>query len=275
MQTLIDYVRVLRHYRRDLGRYPNLLRPTRFSEKIQVAKLRWRSPRMVALADKVLAKRIVAARLGPEWVTPTLYAGPTLPPRSERNWPVPYVIKANNWSGGNYFVTGEPDWDEIEPRVERWRSKTYGRSMGEWVYRAMRPQLLVEPYIGGTEPPVDYRLFVFNGRVEMISVNWNFFSGQKRAVYDGDWNRLPFVMANGVEPDHGPDVPPPPASYPEMVRGARELASGFPFARVDLYEIDGRPRFGEVTFYPSSGFVRLPEEYDLRYGALWPDGLPA
>lgn len=276
MQTLRDYVRVLRQYRRIVGRYPNLLRPTRYSEKVQVAKLRWRSPRMVALADKVRVKQIVADRLGPQWITPTLYAGPTLPPREERNWPLPYVIKANNWSGGNYFVTGpeQPDWDAIEKQTEHWRTRTFGRSMGEWVYRAIPHQLLVEPYIGGNEPPVDYKLHVFNGRVELISLNWEYFSGLKRANYDRDWNRLPFVMANEAQPYYGDDIPPCPGTYPEMIRAAELLAEGFPFVRVDFYEIDGRPRFGEVTFYPSSGLLRLPDEVDLKYGAMWPDGVP-
>lgn len=276
MQTLIDYLHVLRKYRRDVGRYPNLLRPVRFTEKVQFAKLRWRTPRMVALADKVLVKQIVADRLGPAWVTPTLFAGPTLPPRAERTWPVPYVIKANNWSGGNAFVTGAaPDWAAIEAQAERWRTRTYGRLMGEWVYRAIPHQVLVEPFIGGAEPPVDYKLHVFNGRVELISVNWDYFSGIKRANYDRDWNRLPFVMSNEAPPYYGPGIPPQPTSYPEMLRAAELLSAGFPFVRVDFYEIDGHPRFGEVTFYPSSGFMKLPDEFDFKYGALWPDALPA
>lgn len=276
MQTLVDYVRVMRQYRRRVGRYPNLFRPTRFTEKVQVAKLRWRTPRMVALADKVLAKQIVAAELGAGWVTPTVYAGPSLPPRTERNWSSPFVIKANNWSGGNYFVTGpeQPDWDEIERSVDYWLSRTFGRSLGEWVYREIPPQILVEPYIGDGEPPADYRLHVFDGRADFVSVNWERFAGLKRANYDRDWRRLHFVMSDEAA-YYGDDIPPMPRSYPEMIRAAEHLAAGFPFARVDFYEIDGRPRFGEVTFYPNSGFIRLPDELDFKYGAMWPDRLPA
>jgi hypothetical protein len=276
MQSVINYVRVMRKYRRRVGRYPNLLRPTRFTEKVQVAKLRWRTPRMVVLADKVLAKHAVAELLGIEWITPTLYAGPALPPRSERNWPRPYVIKANNWSGGNYFVSGpdEPDWDEIERHVLHWMRRPFGRSMGEWVYSKIPPQILVEPYIGEGEPPVDYRLHVFDGRSDFVSVNWERFAGLKRANYSRDWQRLPFVVSD-AEPYYGGDIPPEPKSYAEMIRAAELLATGFPFARVDFYEIDGRPRFGEVTFYPNSGFIRWPDELDLKYGAMWPNRLPA
>lgn len=276
MQTLADYVRIMRQYRRRVGRYPNLFRPKRFTEKVQVAKLLWRTPRMIALADKVVAKQIVARELGIEWITPTLYAGPALPSRVERNWPGPFVVKANNWSGGNYFVIdpAQPDWDTIERSVEHWLGHTFGRSLGEWVYREIVPQILVEPYIGAGEPPVDYRLHVFDGRADIVSVNWERFAGLKRAVYDRDWKRLPFIMSDDAAPYYGDDIPPMPSSYPEMIRAAEQLATGFPFARIDFYEIDGRPRFGEVTFYPNSGFIRLPDELDLKYGAMWPDGLP-
>lgn len=275
MANLIDYLRVMRKYRRRVGRYPNLFRPTRFTEKVQVAKLRWRSPRMVVLADKVLAKHAVADLLGSEWVTPTLYVGTALPPRSERNWPMPYVIKANNSSGGNYFVTGadEPNWDEIERSVSEWMRRPFGGSMGEWVYSAIPPQILVEPYFGGAEPPADYRLHVFGGRSDFVSVNWDRFSGLKRANYSRDWQRLPFVVSDG-EAYYGDGIPPMPQSYTEMIRGAELIATGFPFVRVDFYEIDGRPRFGEATFYPNSGYIRWPQELDQRLGAIWPDGLP-
>ena len=58
--------------------------------------------------------------------------------------------------------------------------------------------------------------------------------------------------------------------------GAEVLATGFPFVRVDLYEVDGRPRFGELTFYPASGYLRpVPDTIDRLYGDLWPTGLPS
>ena len=57
-----------------------------------------------------------------------------------------------------------------------------------------------------------------------------------------------------------------------MIAGAETLVHGFPLARVDLYEIGGRPRFGEVTFYPQSGYLRMPRRHDLEIGAMWPSG---
>jgi hypothetical protein len=41
---------------------------------------------------------------------------------------------------------------------------------------------------------------------------------------------------------------------------------------LDLYEIEGRPYFGEMTFYPNSGrYAFKPESVELELGRLWPD----
>jgi hypothetical protein len=265
-------------YLRATGRVLDLRNPKSFTEKVQLAKLTWRSPRMVALADKVEAKTVVESLLGPEWVTPNLYVGATLPAVSERNWPAPYVIKCNNRSGGHHFVReGDPppDWPTVDKFVADAMGRNYGVRLGEWVYSRIRPKVLVEPFIGRGAVPTDYKLYTFGGKVAFTSINWNRFEaeGLMRATFDRDWNRLPFVM-NAYGDYEGDDVPKRPACYDEMIAGAEVLARGFPFARIDLYDIDGRPRFGEVTFYPQSGLFRMPLEYDLAVGALWPDGVP-
>jgi hypothetical protein len=276
MGDFLDRLWVNYHYLRTVRRPLDLRHPSAFTEKVQVAKLTWRSPRMVALADKVEAKRVVAAALGPEWVTPTLYAGAALPPRSDRTWAVPHVIKCNHRSGGNHFVrSGDPDWGTIERSVARQLSKGYGRRLAEWVYSQIKPQVLVEPYIGNPEVPPDYKLHLFGGKFAFTLVNWDRFSagGMQRATFDHAWKRLPFAMSSDGD-YQGDDLPRRPVSYEDMIAGAQTLAQGFPFARVDLYEIGGRPRFGEVTFYPQSGYLRMPRQHDLEIGAMWPAGVP-
>ena len=52
-----------------------------------------------------------------------------------------------------------------------------------------------------------------------------------------------------------------------MFEIASKLSLGHPFVRVDLYNINGKIYFGELTFYPASGFDsnRLPET-DIYFG---------
>ncbi|HCB74662.1 MAG TPA: hypothetical protein DEP91_00545, partial [Sphingomonas bacterium] len=62
----------------------------------------------------------------------------------------------------------------------------------------------------------------------------------------------------------------PPAALARMIEGAETLGAGFDFVRVDLYDIAGTPRFGELTFYPGSGLDRFdPPSLDRLLGRLW------
>ncbi len=55
-----------------------------------------------------------------------------------------------------------------------------------------------------------------------------------------------------------------------MIVAAETLSAGSDFLRVDLYEIDGKPLFGEMTFYPGSGLDRFdPVALDTELGAHW------
>ena len=62
---------------------------------------------------------------------------------------------------------------------------------------------------------------------------------------------------------------PKPLNVDRMFEIARMLSKGIPFVRVDLYNVKGKIYFGELTFFPASGFDanRLPEA-DLYFGGL-------
>ena len=45
-----------------------------------------------------------------------------------------------------------------------------------------------------------------------------------------------------------------------MIEISSKLASGFKFIRVDLYYVNGKIYFGEMSFYPNNGFVKYETE---------------
>ena len=52
-----------------------------------------------------------------------------------------------------------------------------------------------------------------------------------------------------------------------MVEIATKLSEDFPAVRVDLYNINGRIYFGELTFFPWSGYVQFnPDSFDFEMG---------
>lgn len=113
----------------------------------------------------------------------------------------------------------------------------------------------------------DYKFFCFGGNVKFFKIDFNRFIEHKANYYDVEGNLLPF----GEEycpPDYN-KVLPLPKILGEMVAIAERLSLNIPFLRVDFYEIDGKLFFGEMTFYPASGFGPfIPIEWDEKIGEM-------
>ncbi|MEA1086341.1 ATP-grasp fold amidoligase family protein [Sphingomonas sp. CD22] len=240
----------------------SLATPRLFTELIQQRKLLDRDPRMPWWIDKLAVKVLVADRLGAEWVTPTLWSGRSLPPAPPCS--APFVVKSRHGCNQHAIVrSDDADWNRIRRVADGWMRKPYGAWLDEWGYRDVPRGLLIEPFIGtGPDLPIDYKLFVFHGRVAAIQVHLARETDHRWIVFDRSWRRI-------SKPSRDADTV-APASLAQMIDGAETLGHGFAFVRVDLYEIDDRPRFGEMTFYPGSGLEPVePPELDAEFGRLW------
>ena len=250
------------------GRRLSLKAPTRFTELVQRRKLFEHDQRLPLLIDKLGAKRFVAKQLGDEWITPTLWSG-TLMPETPL-WPYPFVVKSRHGCNQRRFVrTGTEDWTAIRRASARWMRRDYGFWLDERGYRGVTRGLIVEPFVGGGSAlPIDYKLYVFHGRVAFIQVHVGREHDHRWMLFDRDWNR---VSSPTADPD-----PSRPISLDRMMDGAENLGLGFDFVRIDFYEFADRPRFGEMTFYPGSGLDPFdPPSLDDAMGALWLGGCAA
>jgi hypothetical protein len=253
------------------GRRPRLLLLRTHSERIHRTKVFRRDPRLPLLADKIEVKSFIADRVGPEYVVPTLFAGDALPPRRERTWPRPFFVKASHGSGWQVRVPddGPPRWGKVERSVDTWLTSTYGENGGEWHYGRMPRRILVEPHLGDPGRwPDDYKLWVFHGRVHFVHWLTARSTPEHGGRYlDRDWGPVGFRSLK--YPSH-PFVPPRPESWDTMLWIAERIGQEFAFVRVDMYEVDGRPYVGELTFTPTAGYHRLdPPETDVMLGRLW------
>ena len=60
---------------------------------------------------------------------------------------------------------------------------------------------------------------------------------------------------------------PKPENLKKMLEIAKKLSEDFVFARIDLYNIQGKIYFGEITLSPNSGFdPDITVETDLMFG---------
>lgn len=236
--------------------------PQLFTELVQHRKLVDRDPRIPQWIDKLTAKQMVAQTLGQDWVTPTLWSGDSLP--EQPPCAPPFVVKSRHGCRQMRVVRSQADdWREVRRAAAAWTRRSYGRWLDEWGYRDIPRGLLIEPFVGeGPALPVDYKLFVFHGRVEAIQVHLDRETDHHWTVYDKAWRR---VSNTPPRIDRGP-----PAALARMIEGAETLGKDFDFVRIDFYDVGGIPRFGEMTFYPGSGLDPVdPPTLDREFGRLW------
>jgi hypothetical protein len=179
-----------------------------------------------------------------------------------------FVLKANHGSGWNIVCRDRESLDvrRARARMDRWLRTDFSRIAREWVYAGIEPQLLAEEFLAkpNGEPPFDYKFFCFQGRPTFVQVDYDRFIGHQRALYTTAWEKLPCALEYTLKEE--PTAP--PSALPRMLEVAAQLSKPFPFVRVDLYELEDRVYFGELTFFPGKGVERFrPREYDAIFGA--------
>ena len=241
------------------GRFPALANPRRFTEWVQWRKLNDRHTGRARLTDKGHSKRIAAAALGDGFVVPTLWEGKRLPDVAP--WSLPFVVKANHGCRQTVVVRTPADYQRARRAAPIWLRQVYGRWLDEWHYRGARRMILVEPFIGElAQQPIDYKIYVFGGRAAMVQVHEGRGDRHQWSQYDRHWARL---SSDGR-------IVAAPRSLSRMLAAAERLAQGQDFLRVDFYDVDGVPLFGEFCLYPGSGLDRFdPPGLDDWLGAQW------
>lgn len=256
------------------GRRVNWKNPTTFNEKLQWLKLYNRNPLYTTLVDKYAVKAWVANKIGEESIIPTYGIWDSFDDIDFDKLPNQFVLKTTHSGGSSGVIICRDktsfNFADAKARLTAsLKSNTYliGR---EWPYKDVPRHIIAEKYIApepSTNDLLDYKLMCFNGKVECCFVCTGRFAedGLKVTFYDNDWHILPF------ERSHPRECAPiqKPASYEKMKLAAEKMAENLPFARIDFYEINEQPYFGEITFYPGGGCEAFqPDEWDYKFGAM-------
>ncbi len=246
-------------------RVGNFRHPTTFTEKVNWRILHDRRPLIGQACDKLWVKDR-ARELGLA-AAETIWSGLALTELLTADLPSRWVLKPNHRSGSIHFGSGRPaSVDDLIRMARGWLDHDDELRKGEWGYSAARRLLLVEPLLGGgPQPPVDYKIFVFNGTPALVQIDSDRFIGHRRRLYTGAFQpletRLEYPLADVIQP---------PAIWEQMVDAARRLSSGYDFVRVDLYDVNGVVYVGELAVYPSGGLGRfVPRRLDRQLGAWW------
>lgn len=267
------YLKII--YRLNMGHRLDLNHPRAFTEKIQWLKLYNRKPEYTTMVDKVAVKDYVAEHLGKEYVIPTLgiWERP-----EDVDWdalPDKFVLKTNH-SGGNTGVVICKDKNTFDRNLaiqklsQSLKADVY-RNLREWPYKNIPRKVFAEQYIDpapNVKDLPDYKWFCFCGEPRFCQVIQDRNSIETIDFFDAEWNHQEFVGLNPAA-RAAAVCPERPKDLERQVKIARELSKDCPFARIDLYSVGNVTYFGEVTFYPASGFGEFnPKLYDEILGAM-------
>lgn len=177
--------------------------------------------------------------------------------------PHQFVMKMNNGSG-DIMVCKDKSTLDKELAISFFRklmNKRFSNYNGEPHYAAMKPCVIAEELLDATKQPIktdsliDYKIWCFNGKAYFIWACYNRCRDSVEvATYDLEWNRHDEKSIATKHYKLAEKDLPRPYSLPEMIKMAEKLSVGIPQVRVDLYEVDKKLYFGEMTFTSAGGF---------------------
>jgi hypothetical protein len=269
-RIVVDIIGAARQFRASHAKYPNLIFPKTFSEKLLRRALFDQNPLWRICADKYAVRDYVEQIAGSN-ILPQLYclaADPRDIPFTKL--PDRFVVKPTHGSGWVSIVRDRATLDiaDLVSRCEYWLSQNYAHRHHERIYQDIPRRIIVEELIDdGTEgAPVDYKFYVFHGKVKMIEAIFGRFSNPFVYHCNCDWKQIQVGIAY---PPANLEVT-PPKLLNELIRVAEMLGKDLEFIRVDLYATDERIVFGELTTTPGAGLDRFhPETFDRYLGSLW------
>jgi len=251
--------RLRRRYRKRFGRVGNFENPRTYEEKVNFRKLYGNHETYAQIADKVRVRDYVAERVGEHYLVPSLGVHDRLRPEVFDDLPRQFIIKANHGCRWNTIVYDKMKLDVAETirYFDRRLDDTFGAREGEFHYSLIEPKILIEELLlHEGRIPCDYNLYCYHhdGRFDLAIAVSSPDEGPY-AHFDKHWNLLegdlsPEDQKNLVDPEN----------FGEMVNVARALSEGFDFIRVDLYDVQGRVYFGELTCTPSAGMNPVKNE---------------
>lgn len=253
-------------YRGFFGRKLNLENPQLFNEKLQWLKLYDRKPQYVQLVDKYGVKEYISKTLGSEYIIPTIGVWDNADDIDFDNLPDKFVLKCTHDSHSVVICTDKSklDIESCRKKLNHALKRNYFYDGRQWPYKNVKPRIIAEQYLADNLR--DYKLFDFDCTPRMTLVCSERFTkdGVEEDFYDEAWKYL-----SVKRPNHENSTFPIqcPKQYELMKKLATKLSERIPSARIDFYVIDEKVYFGEITFYPASGFEAFtPEKWDMKLG---------
>ncbi len=260
-------------YKKYTNRRLNLRKPKYLDDYLMGIKLHNYSTNdlVVLCSDKYLVREYICSN-GLEYILNELYA--VYNNVDSINWgelPIEFVIKLNHGSGFNLICKDRAtlDIDSTKRILKRWYKTKFGLYTVEPHYLKIKKKIIVEKYLKGSEycsSPDDYKIFCFYGIPKIIQVCTERDADVKYKLYDTSWKEVGYLLDDyRSNKDFSK-----PKVLTDMLDIACKLSNPFPFVRVDLFLMEEKIIFSELTFTPfacscrilnSTGQIELAREF--------------
>ena len=268
--VLSDKLFLKLNYKTYIGKKLNLKNPQTFNEKLNWLKLNDRKDIYTAMVDKYEVKKLVAEKIGDEYIIPTLGVWDNFDDIDFDSLPDQFVLKCTHDSGGLVICKDKSklNINSAKEKINNTLKRNFYWWSREWPYKNVKPRIIAETYMEDKETSElrDYKFFCFDGEVKAL-----FIATERQKVgeevkfdfFDSDFNHLPIRQGH----PNAKVTPQKPINFEEMKLLASKLSEGIPHLRVDFYEANGKIYFGELTFFHFGAMVPfVPEEWDYKFG---------
>lgn len=182
--------------------------------------------------------------------------------------PRQFVVKCTHGCGYNIICHDKRKFNtaRAEKQLKLWMKDDYWVKYAETQYRFINKKIIIEEYLG--DDLITYRVCCFQGEPKLIYVMTEEQGKNYIDYFDINWNKLDYRWKGRV-----PDPTPlqKPEMLKEMLEVAESLSKGFPFVRIDLYEVNGRIYLSEFTFVPAGGIMKFESTKTARLLGSWID----
>ena len=263
----------IRFYKK-VGYRLNLKNPESFNEKIVWKKINDRNPLLSVTSDKYKARSYLRKVLGEEKaeeiLIPLLHVTDKPETIPFERLPSAFIVKPNHASGHKIIVENSHfNQKEIIKTCRKWLKTPYGLEKMEWMYQPIKRKIIIEKLLREKDGkiPKRYNFQMFHGKCKLVhAIIVNKKNNTSVTSFDEKWNFSSVKITNYAQE---PKIK-KPENYKIMLELAEELSKPFDFVRVDLYNINGKIYFGELTHYPASGTGKFePQSFDFELGKYW------